>query len=142
MSAQRPLGATENATLELPHAALRVSAPATLRTAEGLRVSAPAALRTTDGLRVSAPAAVRSSRAGLLALSGLALTTLLLTIAAAHTNLLLPETVHVVPSWLAGPFGGASINIHSGGLIAAIVVLFICYLTAVRTAERISARAM
>jgi hypothetical protein len=113
MSAQQPLGVTETGTVGI-----------------------------TGALGVPARTAVRSSRVGLLALGGLAATTLLVTVAAAGTPLLLPQSVSAVPTWLAGPFGDASFNIHSGGVIAAIGAMFFCYVIAVRTADRISARAV
>ncbi|HZU60877.1 MAG TPA: polyprenol phosphomannose-dependent alpha 1,6 mannosyltransferase MptB [Solirubrobacteraceae bacterium] len=114
MSAQRPLGVTDTGTIGL----------------------------TSDALRVRTRDEVRSGRVGLLALSGITLTTLLVTVAAAGTDRLLPETIQPPPASLAGPFGGASFNIRSGGLIAAMVLMFACYVIAVRTAERVSARAM
>ena len=63
-----------------------------------------------------------------------------ISIAAAHTDNLLPESTRPVPSWLAGPFGSAGLNLHPGGLIAAMTVLFACYVLAVRAADGLSAR--
>ena len=57
-------------------------------------------------------------RAGLFGIAGLLVTTLLVALAAAHTDALLPESVRPVPQWLAGPFGSAGLDIGSGGLIA------------------------
>ncbi len=114
MSAQQPLGATDSGTVGI----------------------------SADALRVGTRADVRSSRLGLLALTGVAVTTLVVTVAAAGTPLLLPQSVSSVPSWLAGPFSALSFNIRSGGVIADIAVMFACYVLAVRSAERISARAM
>jgi predicted branched-subunit amino acid permease len=56
---------------------------------------------------------------------------------------MLPETV----SWpqgvgLGGAFGNMSMNIRSGGLIAVMLVMFISYVVAVRTADRLSPRAV
>jgi alpha-1,6-mannosyltransferase len=64
----------------------------------------------------------------------------LISIAAAHTDNLLPESTRPIPGWLAGPFGSASLNLHPGGLIAALVVLFVCYVLVVRAADRLSGR--
>lgn len=114
MSAQQPLGVTDTGTVGLSSGALRL------------------------GTRAEA----RSSLAGLLALSGITLTTLVVTVAAAGTPLLLPQTVSSVPGFLAGPFGDVSFNLHSGGVIAVIGLMFGCYVIAVRTAERVSPRAM
>jgi hypothetical protein len=114
MSAQQPLGVTDTGTV-------------------GLRAEA---------LRFRTRAEVKSSRPGLLALGGLALTTLVVTVCAAGTGLLLPQSVLSVPSWLAGPFGPISFNLHPGGVIADIGLMFACYVVAVHTAERVSPRAV
>jgi alpha-1,6-mannosyltransferase len=81
-----------------------------------------------------------SDRAGLIALAGLLLTTLLIALGAAHTNVLLPESVRPVPNWLAGPFGSAGLSLGSGGVIALLVVMFGAYVVAVRSADRLSPR--
>jgi hypothetical protein len=79
-------------------------------------------------------------RAGRLGLAGVLLAGLLVSIAAAHTDSLLPESVRPVPRWLAGPFGATDLNLHVGGLIAVMVLMFACYTLAVRAADRLSAR--
>jgi hypothetical protein len=113
MSAHGPLGATpQSGTFEFESSALRA------RTA-------------------AAP-----QRIGLVALSGLVLTGLLISISATHTAQLLPESVRPVPRSLAGPFGGAGLNLRSYGLIAVLVAMFGCYVVAVRAADRLSARAV
>ncbi len=113
MSAHGPLGATpQSGTFEFESSALRA--------------------RTT-----AAP-----QRVGLMALSGLVLTGLLISISATHTAQLLPESVRPIPRSLAGPFGGAGINLRSYGLIAVLVAMFGCYVLAVRAADRLSARAV
>jgi hypothetical protein len=114
MSAQQPLGVTDSGTVGL----------------------------TVDALRVRARSDVRSSPLGLLALVGVLVTTLVVTVAAAGTPLLLPQTVSSWPGAMAGAFGSVSFNIHPGGVIAAIGLMFACYVIAVRRAERVSARAM
>src|SRR5436309_15959814 len=101
MSAQRPLGATEPGGVGF----------------------------TADSLGLRTSAAFGSSRLGLAGLTGIVASTVVLTVAAAHTRLLLPETVSYpqqVPG-LAGPFANTSMNIRSGGLIAAMLVMFISY---------------
>jgi hypothetical protein len=114
MSPQQPLGATERG---------------------GVGISAA-------GLRLRTPAAVRStSRIGLVALTGIVLSALVLAVAAAGTTVLLPETLHFPTGTLAGAFGGP-INIRSGGLISAMLVMFFGYVVAVRTADRLSPRAV
>src|SRR5437016_12839445 len=75
----------------------------------------------TDTLRIGTPEILRSSRIGLLALSGLAASMMVLVVAAAGSNVLLPDSVRPIPSWLAGPFSGASIHIRSGCLVAVML---------------------
>src|SRR5947209_3954082 len=82
------------------------------------------------------------SRAGLLGLSGLLLTGLIISISAANTTNLLPESARPIPRWLAGPFGSTGINLHVVGLIAVLVLMFTCYVVAVQAADRLSARAV
>ncbi len=113
MSAHGPLGATpQSGTFEIESSALRA------RTA-------------------AAPQLV-----GALALSGLVLTGLLISISATHTAQLLPESVRPIPRSLAGSLGGTGLNLRSYGLIAVLVAMFGCYVLAVRAADRLSARAV
>ena len=80
---------------------------------------------------------VRLGQAGLV---GVLVTGLLVAIAAANTDSLLPESVRPVPRWLAGPFGGTSLNLHVGWLIGVLTLMFVSYALAVRAADGISAR--
>jgi hypothetical protein len=82
------------------------------------------------------------TRLGAVGLGGLLLTGVLLSIAAASTDNLLPETTRPIPGALAGPFGAASLNLHPGGLIAVLTLMFGCYVLAVRAADRLSGRAV
>jgi hypothetical protein len=82
------------------------------------------------------------TRLGAVGLGGVLVSGMIISIGAAHTDSLLPESTRPIPSWLAGPFGGAGLNLHPGGLIAALIVLFACYVLAVRAADRLSARAV
>jgi alpha-1,6-mannosyltransferase len=121
MSAPGPLGATsQSGTFEFESQALRSRAAAWQR------------------LR----AVASRQRVGVLALSGLVVTGLLISISASHTAQLLPESVRPVPSSLAGPFGGAGIDLRSYGLIAVLVAMFACYALAVRAADRLPAKAV
>jgi alpha-1,6-mannosyltransferase len=79
-------------------------------------------------------------RAGLLGIAGLILSTLLVAVAAAHTDALLPESVRPVPSWLAGPFGSTGIGLGGGGLIVVLAFMFVSYAVAVHAAGRLTAR--
>jgi alpha-1,6-mannosyltransferase len=80
------------------------------------------------------------ARLGLLGLSGLLLTGLVISVSAANTDNLLPESVRPVPSWLAGPFGSTGINLHVGGVVAVFVLMFASYALVVRSADRLSPR--
>jgi alpha-1,6-mannosyltransferase len=79
---------------------------------------------------------------GLLALAGLLVTTALVTVAAANTDSLLPESVRPMPRWLAGPFANTGLDLHVVGTVAALSVMFACYAIAVRSAGRLSARSV
>jgi alpha-1,6-mannosyltransferase len=77
---------------------------------------------------------------GLLGVAGLLLSTLLVVLSAAHTNVFLPESVRPMPGWLAGPFGRLGFGLSSGGAITVLAVMFVSYALAVSAAGRISAR--
>jgi len=76
----------------------------------------------------------------LIGLAGMVATGLLIAVATAGTDALLPETLRPVPTWLAGPFGSTSLNLLSGGVIAVMALMFACYVIAVRAADRVSPR--
>jgi len=120
MSVHGPLGATpQSAAFELRSRSLESSA--TSRDARGTALS---------------------SRLGMLGLGGVLATAAVISVAAAHTDNLLPESTRPIPAWLAGPFSSANVNLHPGGLIAVLALMFGCYVLAVRAAERLSGRAM
>jgi hypothetical protein len=79
---------------------------------------------------------------GSLALAVLLLGGLVISLNAAGTDALLPQSVRPIPDWLAGPFGGAGLDLHGGGVMAALGVMFIAYLVAVQRAERLSPKAV
>jgi alpha-1,6-mannosyltransferase len=110
MSVQGPLGATESGVVQL-----RTRAIATRARALGDPI-------------------------GLLGIAGLISTTLVVTLAAARTNLLLPESVRPIPPSLAGPFGNTGIGLGDYGLIAVMLVMFASYVVTVRSAAQLSAR--
>ncbi len=95
-----------------------------------------------DTAALHARTSASRQRVGLLALSGLVVCGLLIAISAAHTAQLLPESVRPIPSFLAGPFGGAKVDLRSYGLVAVLVAMFGCYALAARAADRLSARAV
>jgi alpha-1,6-mannosyltransferase len=83
--------------------------------------------------------AISRSRLGLAGLAGLVVTALVVTLSAAGTDPLLPESVRPVPRWLAGPFG-TGIDIHVAGTILTLMLMFASYVVVVRTARHLSAR--
>jgi uncharacterized membrane protein len=83
-----------------------------------------------------------SSRAGLglAGLCGVLITGFVVSISAASTDSLLPESVRPLPSWLAGPFGSTGVNLGVAGLVAVLALLFASYTVAVQAADRLSPR--
>ncbi len=88
---------------------------------------------------LEAPRASTQDRKGLVALGGLLLAGLLISISAAQTDSLLPESVRPVPSPLAGPFGTGGPDLHVAGVCAVLVLMLVSYVIAVRAADRLSA---
>jgi alpha-1,6-mannosyltransferase len=80
------------------------------------------------------------ARLGLLGLSGLLVSGLVISISAAGTDSLLPESVRPVPRWLAGPFGSTGIGLGVAALIGVLTAMFVSYAIAVRAADRLPAR--
>jgi hypothetical protein len=69
--------------------------------------------------------------------------TLLLTLAAAGTYKLLPETVQLgIPPWMAGPFGHTGINLGWGGALSVVSLMVLAYVCVARRAEALPARAL
>jgi hypothetical protein len=89
---------------------------------------------------IGARARASGSRAGLVGLSGLLLTGLVVALAAAQTDNLLPESARPMPTWLAGPFGSTGLGIGHGGLMLVLALMFGAYLLAIRGADALSAR--
>ncbi len=81
-----------------------------------------------------------SSRRGLVAIAGLLAAGTLVAVAAARTAVLLPQSVQFVPPFLAGAFNAIAPNLHSGGAIAALAAMFVCYAVAVAAAGQLSGR--
>jgi Glycosyltransferase family 87 len=80
--------------------------------------------------------------AGQLGLVGLLLTALVITLGAANTDSLLPESVRPIPGWLAGPFGGSGFGLGVAPLIALLALMFACYAAVAASAHRLSGRAV
>ncbi len=76
--------------------------------------------------------------AGPAALGVLLVSALVLSICAASTDAVLPQSVRPIPDWLAGPFGGVGFDLHGGGVMATLGVMFTAYVFAVRHSEGLS----
>ncbi len=112
MRAREPLGATHHS------GAFELGAPGH-RTARG--ISTPAAWAGLAGLLIAA---------------------LLISLSAAHTQLLLPQSLRQSLGGLAGAFGHVGLDIGLPGLIAAMVLMFLSYAVAMRAARYLSRRAV
>jgi hypothetical protein len=82
----------------------------------------------------------RQSRRGLCAVAGLLVCGSAIAAGAARTQSLLPESIRPVQASLAGAFGAAGLNLHAGGAIAALVLMFVSYAAVVALAGQLSAR--
>jgi alpha-1,6-mannosyltransferase len=82
----------------------------------------------------------RLSRRGLAAVGGVVASGTLVAVAAAHSESLLPESIRPVPASLAGAFGSLFFNLHVGGAIAALVLMFVSYAAVVALSGQLSAR--
>ena len=82
----------------------------------------------------------RLSRVGLVGLAGMLATGLLISISAASTDKLLPQTVQlgIRGSGLAGSFGVTGIDLGSAGLTITLGLMFVCYVVTVGAARRLS----
>lgn len=83
-----------------------------------------------------------SSPRGVLCLTGLLLSGLLISLSAAHTELLLPSSLRPVPRWMAGAFGHVGLDIGLPGLILALSLMFLCYALALGASKQLSRRAV
>jgi alpha-1,6-mannosyltransferase len=89
------------------------------------------------GLRNSA---TRRSRIAVAGAGGLLIGAFLVAISAAHTVSLLPESVRPIPTAMAGAFSGAGIDLHAGGTIGVLALIFASYLAVVSRSRELSAR--
>ncbi|MGI8865031.1 MAG: polyprenol phosphomannose-dependent alpha 1,6 mannosyltransferase MptB [Solirubrobacteraceae bacterium] len=92
-----------------------------------------------SGPLVAGESATRA-RLGLVGLAGILVSGLLISLGAAQTDALLPESVRPVPGWLAGPLGGTGLDLGTVGLIAVFALIFGGYVLVLRESERLSAR--
>jgi hypothetical protein len=81
-----------------------------------------------------------AARQGWLGFAGLMVTGAVLTLSAARTSLLLPESVRPLPSSLAGAFGQGGFDLGLGGMIAVLTLMFLSYAAMVRGANQLTAR--
>jgi alpha-1,6-mannosyltransferase len=153
MSATSPASAIPpNGTYEVPADELGLT-PATAVAAPGApAVAAPGtpavAVPGTPGVALPAAPTIpreevagrRLSRRGLAAVGGVLISGAVIAVAAAHTEALLPESIRPVEASLAGAFGSVFLNLHVGGAIAALVLMFISYAAVVALSGEISAR--
>jgi hypothetical protein len=82
----------------------------------------------------------RLSRRGLVAVGGVLASGAVIAVAAAHTESLLPESIRPVQASLAGAFGSLFLNLHVGGAIAALTLMFVSYAAVVALSGQLSAR--
>lgn len=83
------------------------------------------------------------ARSGQIALLCVLLTGVVITLAAANTDALLPESVKLaIPAWLAGPFARSGFGLGVVPLIALLVLWFACYVVVANSAHRLSARSV
>jgi alpha-1,6-mannosyltransferase len=85
--------------------------------------------------------AASRSRLGLLGLAGVLVSGLVVAISSANTQALLPESIRPVPASLAGAFADGP-NLHPGGAIAVLSLMFVSYVIAVAASGQLSARAV
>ena len=90
---------------------------------------------TMVGVRATA-----TSWRGRLGIGGVLLAGLLVAAAAPHTPSLLPETIRPAPVSLQGVFGPVGLDLHVGGAIAALVLMFVSYALVTSVASEISPR--
>ena len=107
--------------------------------------SAPLGATQSGAFELRAPAleartTARLSPVGLLGLAGMLATGLLLSISAASTDRLLPQTLQagIRTTGLAGSFGNTGINLGSAGLTVTVGLMFVSYVVVVGAARRLS----
>src|ERR1700694_3059168 len=83
-----------------------------------------------------------AARAGLLGLFGVLGTGVVISLSAAHTGALLPESARPIPRWLAGPLSNPGLSIAPAPLIAMFALMFVSYVVTLRHSDRLSPRAV
>ncbi|HET9720695.1 MAG TPA: glycosyltransferase family 87 protein [Solirubrobacteraceae bacterium] len=80
-----------------------------------------------------------TSRWGQVALAGTVALGLLISISATRTKAVMPE---FLPTTFEGPFGKLGLHLPVGAVLASLAMVFVCYLTVLRHAERLSIRSV
>ncbi|HWD75108.1 MAG TPA: polyprenol phosphomannose-dependent alpha 1,6 mannosyltransferase MptB [Solirubrobacteraceae bacterium] len=112
-----------------------------MRLSEPLGATPPGVSLELGSVDGRGPSALASPR-GRVGLAGLLITVLLISLSAAHTELLLPRSLRPVPTWLAGAFGHVGLDIGLPGLIIALSLMFLSYALAVGATKQLSRRAV
>src|SRR5579862_2455736 len=81
--------------------------------------------RRARGVRSRRGSAASRTLTAQVGIAGVLTCGLLISISAAGTNILLPESVRPVPSWLAGPFGSAGLDLHAAGVVTVLAMMFV-----------------
>jgi hypothetical protein len=77
-----------------------------------------------------------------LGLTGVLAAGALVAVGAAHTASLLPESIRPAPPWLQGAFAPIRLDLHAGGTIAVLALMFAAYALVVHRAGQIDVRAL
>jgi alpha-1,6-mannosyltransferase len=75
-----------------------------------------------------------------LGVAGLLIGTFLIAISAAHTVSLLPESVRPIPTAMAGAFSSTGIDLHAGGTIVVLAMIFASYLAVISRSRELPPR--
>jgi alpha-1,6-mannosyltransferase len=84
----------------------------------------------------------RTGTLGLLAMGVMVAGGAVIAVSAGNSDTLLPESVHPIPSWLAGPFGNSGPNLAPWAASLVLATMFAAYLVTLRCADRLSGRSV
>ncbi len=142
MSAARPLRAgIVDGQVEAP----RASTALPLAEAAGsIPLADAAALPSRPRISVPRfPSALGTERTrARLGIAGLLIAASVIAVGAARTGSLLPQSVRPVPAPLGGAFDAIAVDLHPGGVIAALALMFASYAAVVALSGRLTARAV
>jgi alpha-1,6-mannosyltransferase len=103
-------------------------------------VPVPSGVLASPTIRRTVTTRRRENLGAMAAVGGVVLFGAVIAVTAAHTRSLLPETIRFIPPSLAGAFGSLFVNLHVGGAIAVLVLMFASYAAAVALSGQLSAR--